>query len=226
MRDGVVHLVFGVLWQIIKQGLLSKVNVTEHPELLDLGLDASELERLGAHPEELLLRWVNFHLNNAGSERVMQNFTNDVQDSEIYVTLLNHLAPDECSKEILKKNDLTARAEALLESADLLGCRRFVTANDIVAGNYKLNMAFVANLFDKSAQFERAAALVRQRQLQAMQLTQEQQVRERRCQSVLVSFFSSRDNDASNKRWPKPTNEPLPPPLPNAKLKKYENNRI
>ena len=102
MRDGVVHLVFGVLWQIIKQGLLSKVNVTEHPELLDLGLDAAELERLGAHPEELLLRWcvarrllcvfvwsqvrrctgvrVNFHLRNAGCERVMQNFTGDVQD--------------------------------------------------------------------------------------------------------------------------------------------------
>jgi hypothetical protein len=175
-RRSVVHLVFGVLWQIIKQGLLSKVNVSEHPELLELGLDAAELERLGAsHPEELLLRWVNFHLNNAGSERTMTNFTNDVMDSEIYVTLLNHLAPDECSKEILKKTELPARAEALLESAELLGCRRFVTANDIVSGNYKLNMAFVANLFDKAAMFERAAAKQREKQLQSMQQTQQAQ---------------------------------------------------
>lgn len=41
------------------------------------------------------------------------------------------------------------RAECMLKQADRLGCRQFVTAIDVVCGNSKLNMAFVATLFNK-----------------------------------------------------------------------------
>lgn len=41
------------------------------------------------------------------------------------------------------------RAEAMLQQADRLGCRQFVTPADVVSGNPKLNLAFVANLFNK-----------------------------------------------------------------------------
>ena len=37
----------------------------------------------------------------------------------------------------------------MLQQADLLGCRQFVTPADVVSGNPKLNLAFVANLFNK-----------------------------------------------------------------------------
>ena len=40
------------------------------------------------------------------------------------------------------------RAGKMLAQADRLGCRAFVTPRDIVNGNEKLNMAFVANLFN------------------------------------------------------------------------------
>lgn len=36
----------------------------------------------------------------------------------------------------------------MLQQADKLGCRQFVTPADVVAGNPKLNLAFVANLFN------------------------------------------------------------------------------
>ena len=36
----------------------------------------------------------------------------------------------------------------MLKEADRLGCREFVAPKDIVRGNAKLNMAFVANLFN------------------------------------------------------------------------------
>jgi len=36
----------------------------------------------------------------------------------------------------------------MLIEADKIGCRSFVTANDIVKGVSKLNLAFVANLFN------------------------------------------------------------------------------
>lgn len=41
------------------------------------------------------------------------------------------------------------RAECMLQQADRLGCRQFVTATDVVRGNPKLNLAFIANLFNK-----------------------------------------------------------------------------
>lgn len=40
------------------------------------------------------------------------------------------------------------RAEFMLQEADKLGCRQFVTPADVVSGNPKLNLAFVANLFN------------------------------------------------------------------------------
>lgn len=41
------------------------------------------------------------------------------------------------------------RAELMLQKAGKLGCRSFVTPADVVNGVYKLNLAFVANLFNK-----------------------------------------------------------------------------
>lgn len=50
---------------------------------------------------------------------------------------------------VLQEKDDPKRAELMLEQADRLGCRQFVTATDVVRGNPKLNLAFVANLFNK-----------------------------------------------------------------------------
>lgn len=41
------------------------------------------------------------------------------------------------------------RAAAMLNEAEKIDCREFVTPNDVAQGNYKLNLAFVANLFNK-----------------------------------------------------------------------------
>lgn len=47
-----------------------------------------------------------------------------------------------------EKEDLK-RAECMLDQADRLGCRQFVMPTDVIRGNPKLNLAFVANLFNK-----------------------------------------------------------------------------
>jgi len=44
--------------------------------------------------------------------------------------------------------NLVSRAELMLREADKLGCRCFVSSADVVSGNDKLNLAFVANLFN------------------------------------------------------------------------------
>lgn len=51
-------------------------------------------------------------------------------------------------KSALRIDDKRERAEQMLKEADKLNCRAFVTARDVVNGIYKLNLAFVANLFN------------------------------------------------------------------------------
>ena len=48
----------------------------------------------------------------------------------------------------LQEPDRRDRAERMLQEADKMGCRSFVSPEDVVTGNYKLNLAFVANLFN------------------------------------------------------------------------------
>ena len=55
----------------------------------------------------------------------------------------------------MKVADELERAEHMLDEAEKIGCRSFVSAADVVAGNYKLNLAFVANLFNMFPGFER-----------------------------------------------------------------------
>lgn len=62
--------------------------------------------------------------------------------------LLNQLAPDLCSRSPLQTRDLLQRAEQVLTNAESLDCRKFLTPTSLVAGNPKLNLAFVANLFN------------------------------------------------------------------------------
>ena len=70
-----------------------------------------------------------------------------LQDGEAYTFLLNILAPQTCSLSPLEVKDPLERAKAVLNQAEQIGCRRYVTPKDIVEGSTNLNLAFVANLF-------------------------------------------------------------------------------
>ncbi|NXW59365.1 PLSI protein, partial [Eurystomus gularis] len=157
LQEGKPHLVLGLLWQIIKVGLFADIEISRNEALIALLNEGEELDQLmKLSPEELLLRWVNYHLANAGWQKI-SNFSQDIKDSRAYYHLLNQIAPikEDLHELPIKidfsgfndKNDLT-RAEYMLQQADKLGCRQFVTPADVVAGNPKLNLAFVANLFN------------------------------------------------------------------------------
>ncbi|XP_006002841.1 plastin-1 [Latimeria chalumnae] len=157
LKEGRPHLVLGLLWQIIKVGLFAEIELSKNEALIALLGEGEDLEQLlKLSPEELLLRWVNYHLDNAGWEKI-SNFSSDIMDSKAYYHLLNQIAPkgdniDEMKIEIdfkgFNERDDLKRAEYMLEEAEKLGCKQFVTPKDVVAGNPKLNMAFVANLFN------------------------------------------------------------------------------
>ncbi|KAI8089077.1 fimbrin [Halteromyces radiatus] len=144
------HLILGLIWQIIKRGLLSKIDIKLHPELYRLLEDGETLDEfLKLPPDQILLRWFNYHLKKAnGWERRVTNFSKDVADGQNYTVLLNQLKPDQCSLAPLQEYDTLRRAEMVLDNADRIECRKYLTPKALVAGNPKLNLAFVAHLFN------------------------------------------------------------------------------
>ncbi|CAB4422375.1 unnamed protein product [Rhizophagus irregularis] len=147
--EGREHLILGLIWQIIKIGLLNKIDIKLHPELYRLLEDDETLEQfLKLPPDQILLRWFNYHLKAAKWDRRVTNFSTDVKDGENYTVLLNQLKPEICSRDPLNEPDLLERAEKVLQNAEKLGCRKYLTPKALVTGNPKLNLAFVAHLFN------------------------------------------------------------------------------
>ncbi|MBN3304027.1 PLSI protein, partial [Amia calva] len=163
---GKPHLVLGLLWQIIKIGLFADIQISRNEALIALLGEGEDLEQLlSMSPEELLLRWVNYHLNNAGWQPI-GNFTEDIKVlphctiqtqpkspflllSSLLSGFLQHYRGSHSMTALSsQEKDDIQRAEFMLQQAARLDCRQFVTPADVVAGIHKLNIAFVANLFN------------------------------------------------------------------------------
>lgn len=149
IAEGREHLILGLIWQIIRRGLLAQVDIKLHPELYRLCEEGETIEDLlRLTPDQILLRWFNYHLKQAGWKRRVNNFSRDVSDAENYTVLLNQLKPDQCSLAPLQTRDVRQRAEQVLQNAEAIGCRKYLTVGSLVSGNPRLNLAFVANLFN------------------------------------------------------------------------------
>ena len=66
----------------------------------------------------------------------ISNWSGDLKDSELYAVLLGQLEPKRIGSSLvsrtLEEDDLHRRAEIVLSAAEQLGCRKFVTPNEIV----------------------------------------------------------------------------------------------
>uniref|UniRef100_A0A8D3C830 Plastin-1-like n=1 Tax=Scophthalmus maximus TaxID=52904 RepID=A0A8D3C830_SCOMX len=165
LMAGKPHLVLGLLWQIIKVGLFADIEISKNKGLIGLVTDGEKLDDLlSLSPEELLLHWVNHHLRNAGTETI-SNFSDDIKDSQAYFYLLDQIAShgDQNHKMSVKIDmsglnecDLDQRAELMLQQAARLDCRQFVSPQDVTSGNSKLNLAFVANLYNMHPALQKA----------------------------------------------------------------------
>ena len=142
-------MVLGLMWQVVKLVVLSNIQLKHHPELIRLlnpGEQLSDLLKLS--PEQLLLRWFNYHLKAANYDKKITNFSGDVKDSEKYTILLNQLNSNLCDKSALNEQDKKKRAKKVIDNSKKLGAESYITPEDIVAGNSKLNTLFVASIFN------------------------------------------------------------------------------
>lgn len=158
--EGREHLILGLVWQVIKVGLLAKISLQFHPELTRLLENGETLEDFLKLPADaILLRWFNFQLKRAGVSRRVNNFGDDLIDSECYLHLLNILSPENCPKKAaLQEGNVEKRAEAVVANAQNIGCDKYVSVGSILKANHKLNLAFVANLFNHYPGLEQLTA--------------------------------------------------------------------
>ncbi|KAL1091782.1 hypothetical protein V6Z11_D07G181000 [Gossypium hirsutum] len=146
--EGRRHLVLGLISQIIKIQLLADLNLKKTPQLVELVDDSKDVEELmSLPPEKILLRWMNYQLKKSSYKKIVTNFSTDVKDAEAYAHLLNVLAPEHSNPSTLAVKDPLQRAKLVLDLADRMGCKRYLTAKDIVDGSPNLNLAFVAHIF-------------------------------------------------------------------------------
>ncbi|KAL7262933.1 hypothetical protein ACSBR1_001157 [Camellia fascicularis] len=157
--------------------LLAYLNLKKTPQLLELVDDSKDVEKLmGLLPEKVLLKWMNFQLKKAGykillsyvwySSKVREDqfttmayliaatpFFSVMREAlctgEAYAHLLNALAPEHGNASTLDTKDPTKRANLILEHAERMDCKRYVTSKDIVEGSTNLNLAFVAQIFQQ-----------------------------------------------------------------------------
>ena len=66
----------------------------------------------------------------AGTARRIKNFHDDIKDSEVYTELIAQIAPKDAdvNKLALEKEELLERAETMLDQAEKIKSRAFVTA--------------------------------------------------------------------------------------------------
>ncbi|KGN56064.1 fimbrin-1 [Cucumis sativus] len=152
--EGRPHLIVGLISQIIKIQLLADLNLRKTPQLLELVQDSGDIEELiNLPPEKILLKWMNFHLQKAGYKKTVSNFSSDLKDGEAYAYLLNVLAPEHCNPSTLAAKDPSERAKLVLEHAERMECKSYLTPKDIVEGSSTLNLAFVAQIFHQRSGF-------------------------------------------------------------------------
>uniref|UniRef100_A0ACD5ZMA6 Uncharacterized protein n=1 Tax=Avena sativa TaxID=4498 RepID=A0ACD5ZMA6_AVESA len=148
--EGRPHLVLGLISQIIKIQLLADLNLKKTPQLVEIFDDSKDIDEvLSLSPEKLLLQWMNYHLKRAGYKKTVSNFSSDVKDGEAYAYLIKALAPEHSSETAFETKDPTVRANMILEQAEKLDCKRYLSPKDITEGSPNLNLAFVAQIFQQ-----------------------------------------------------------------------------
>ncbi|KAJ3438102.1 fimbrin-1 [Anaeramoeba flamelloides] len=146
-------------WEIIKCGLLSKINLQSHPEIIILSKNAKKpIDLLSSSPEDLLLKWVNYHLQRntkRGKKLTCGNFGQDLKGGLIIITLLNQLSPEKCPIEpFFEFQNIDSKLNYLLKMASNLDVHYFLNIQALLNGEKKLNLAFLAYLFNTRSGIE------------------------------------------------------------------------
>lgn len=114
-----------------------------------LAKDGEELsDLLKVPPEDVLVRWINFHLKAAGQDRVVTNLGKDLKDCQALYYVLNQLDKSKCPLTHKDHADELTRAQECINNSRAIGVCEIVSAADLMKGNSRVNTAYVAEIFN------------------------------------------------------------------------------
>lgn len=99
-------------------------------------------------PNQILIKWINYHLGRADVELSIKNLGTDLEDSEALLLLLNCLNRKNCPLDAVNREDKVDRATAMVDNAQSIGVPNFITAHDILASNANINTIFCSFIFN------------------------------------------------------------------------------
>ena len=140
--------ILAITWQLVRIINTKSINLKDCENLFHLlkeGEEIGDLQKLTV--EEILKRWMNWHLKNAGQPEI-NNLGKDLADSKAILYVLNQLDKDKCTLDGLNEEDNVKRAQICIDNSRALGCDDVIGARDIVKGNAKVNSMFVAEIFN------------------------------------------------------------------------------
>ena len=148
-NDMDVSMILNFIGEICKYYFIHNIKLKNHLELVHLLKNNEKISTLlKLSPKEILLKWFNYNLEKAGSDKRINNFSEDIKDSEKYIILLNHLNSEICNKNGLNESDIKKRAQIVISNAKLLNLQCYITPENIISGNENLNIIFVSELFN------------------------------------------------------------------------------
>lgn len=140
----------GMFWQLARLIAVKKIQLNDCPEIYRLLKDGEELsDLLKCPPEDILIRWVNYHLRAADQhDRQISNLGKDLKDSQAMFYVLNQLDKNKCSLDKMNEEDKVKRAEEMMKNSAAINVPDVVDPNDWVQGNSKVNSIYVAEVFN------------------------------------------------------------------------------
>lgn len=112
------------------------------------------MQKLGY--EEILIRWLNYHIKKNGGNREVKNLGNDLADSEAYGHVFSNISHVE--KEFWEKSK-EERAKDIITCCKKEKIKTTVNSQDIVSGNTKLNTLLCVNIFNEKHGLEQEKAV-------------------------------------------------------------------
>jgi len=144
-----------LIWQIIRYELTNKISAHELQSLRKEGEDKSAFIDLSA--EDLLLRWINKHLEGAGKPTIKK--FSELGDGIAYLNLLHHIDSSLVPDSYFQEQDPNKRAQLVIDIAKKAGIPVFVTPEAITSKDEKLNMALACQLFSGFQHLEKERSI-------------------------------------------------------------------
>lgn len=147
IREKKEHIVLGLIWQLVRMYMFRKISLRHVPEMIVLkkeGEDDGALFKL--KPEEILMRWLNYHMKLNGEKREIKNMGGDLADAVAYGHVFSHISDE--FKEDYWSLSAEEKASRCIKHAEKQNIKAYVRPTDITSGNERLNILFAAQVFN------------------------------------------------------------------------------